>query len=206
MPKPDFLIDLSLLNPDKPIADIEAIRQFNPQRHEMEQLSGIVWVDEEKHGMIGFKDVTDNDFWIQGHMPGFPIMPGVLMCEAAAQLASFSARRSGLLADGRYPRGTEVVLETGRPNAAPTRRTHSPPHTRSPMRTYPNRRRALPLACAALVTLAACDDDDLVEPTASATFEFTKENVSAAYAQPASGTFAVPAGAAGPGPLHPGGV
>ena len=39
----ETLIDLSLFDVDQPIADIEEIRQYNPQRHEMEQLSAILY-------------------------------------------------------------------------------------------------------------------------------------------------------------------
>jgi 3-hydroxyacyl-[acyl-carrier-protein] dehydratase len=38
---------------------------------------------------VGYKDVTEKEFWIPGHMPGFPLMPGVLICEAAAQLCCY---------------------------------------------------------------------------------------------------------------------
>jgi 3-hydroxyacyl-[acyl-carrier-protein] dehydratase len=38
---------------------------------------------------LGYKDVTEKEFWIRGHIPGRPIMPGVIMIEAAAQLSSF---------------------------------------------------------------------------------------------------------------------
>ena len=39
--------------------------------------------------IVGYKDVAENEFWVRGHMPGFPLLPGVLMCEAAAQLCGF---------------------------------------------------------------------------------------------------------------------
>ena len=42
---------------------------------------------------LGFKDVTENEFWVRGHIPGRPIMPGVIMIEAAAQMASFFMKR-----------------------------------------------------------------------------------------------------------------
>lgn len=97
--RPDQLYDLESLNLnfDKPLCDIHEIRKINPQRHEMEQLTGIVMIDQEGQGLIGFKDITDQEFWIQGHMPGFPLMPGVILCEAAAQLAGFFARKFQIL-------------------------------------------------------------------------------------------------------------
>lgn len=97
--RPETLFDLTQLNLnfDKPLYDIHEIRKVNPQRHEMEQLTAVVHIDREVDGLIGFKDVTENEFWIQGHMPGFPLMPGVVMCECAAQLAGFYARKFELL-------------------------------------------------------------------------------------------------------------
>ena len=69
--------------------DRSAIAQVNPQAHEMAQLDGIIWHNLEKMMCLGFKDVTDHEFWTRGHIPGRPIMPGVIMVEAAAQLCSF---------------------------------------------------------------------------------------------------------------------
>ncbi len=66
----------------------------------MEQLSGIVHVDHDVHGLVGFKDITADEFWMKGHMPGFPLMPGVLLCEAAAQLAAFYGKKYNLLEAG----------------------------------------------------------------------------------------------------------
>ena len=45
----------------------------------MEQLSGIVKFDPEQGIIVGYKDVSSNEFWIRGHIPGRPLMPGVLM-------------------------------------------------------------------------------------------------------------------------------
>lgn len=99
---PQSLFDVSQFNYDKPLFGINDIRKVNPQRHEMEQLTGIVHVDRELDGLVGFKDVTDNEFWIQGHMPGFPLMPGVILCECAAQLAGFYARKYDILEAGDF--------------------------------------------------------------------------------------------------------
>ena len=94
-PKPLFAIDG--YDFDNPLFDQEAIRSYNPQRFEMEQLNGVVHVDVEAQGLVGFKDVTEDEFWINGHMPGFPLMPGVVQCECGAQLAGFFARKYNLM-------------------------------------------------------------------------------------------------------------
>lgn len=86
---PQLLYDINLLDFSRPLYDIEAIRRINPQRNQMEQLSAVLHVDRDKHLVIGYKDLTHEEFWVSGHMPGFPLMPGVIMCEVAAQLASF---------------------------------------------------------------------------------------------------------------------
>jgi 3-hydroxyacyl-[acyl-carrier-protein] dehydratase len=79
------------------VADQAAIRLVNPQRHEMEQLTAIILVLSEQHLIIGYKDVRPDEFWVRGHMPDYPLMPGVLMCEAAAQLCSYYVVTEGLL-------------------------------------------------------------------------------------------------------------
>lgn len=99
---PQTLYDISQFDFDNPLFDLDEIRKVNPQRHEMEQLTGIVYVDRENHGLVGFKDVTDKEFWVRGHMPGFPLMPGVILCECAAQLAGFYARKYNILGAGDF--------------------------------------------------------------------------------------------------------
>src|SRR5262249_2115821 len=79
------------------VADQEEIRRVNPQRFEMEQLTAIVHIDRDANGVAGYKDVTPDEFWCRGQMPGYPLMPGVLMCEAAAQLCSYYVITFGLL-------------------------------------------------------------------------------------------------------------
>jgi 3-hydroxyacyl-[acyl-carrier-protein] dehydratase len=81
--------DLATLDYDRPQFGIEDIRALNPQRYEFEMLTGIVYMDPARHLIVGFKDARPDEFWTRGHMPGFPLLPGVLMCEAAAQLCGF---------------------------------------------------------------------------------------------------------------------
>ena len=69
--------------------DQEFIRTVNPQRGHMEHLNGIVHVNSTSNELLGFKNVRDDEFWVPGHIPGRPLLPGVLMLETAAQLAAF---------------------------------------------------------------------------------------------------------------------
>ena len=93
----DLILEFSEYDPNRVLADISEIRRYNLQRFEMEQLSGILYVDEQRHICAGFKDVTHEEFWVRGHMPKAPLMPGVMMCEAAAQLSSYFAQKYDLL-------------------------------------------------------------------------------------------------------------
>jgi 3-hydroxyacyl-[acyl-carrier-protein] dehydratase len=89
MPAVELPIDLQSLNFDNPIIGIDQIRTVNPHRYEFEMLTAIVHIDPANHIIVGFKDVRGDEFWARGHMPGYPLFPGVLMCEAAAQLCGY---------------------------------------------------------------------------------------------------------------------
>ena len=86
---PVALVDPATIDTSRVLVDREGIRLVNPQRFEMEQLTAIVALDPERHLIIGYKDIEPDEFWVRGHMPDYPLMPGVLMCEAAAQLSSY---------------------------------------------------------------------------------------------------------------------
>ncbi len=91
---PPLLFDLSQIDlAGKPVFDKEAIGRQNPQRFEMQQLDGILWYDKDKFLVLGYKDVTENEFWIRGHIPSRPLMPAVIMVESAAQLLSFFVKQ-----------------------------------------------------------------------------------------------------------------
>src|SRR5262245_2725163 len=94
---PELNFDPARLDLTRSLADQDAIRQVNPQRFEMEQLTAIVYLDPEQHIVAGYKDVRPDEFWVRGHMPDYPLMPGVIMCEAAAQLCSYYIVTHGLM-------------------------------------------------------------------------------------------------------------
>ena len=93
----ELILDFSEYDPNRVVADIQEIRRYNLQRYEMEQLTAICHVDKERNICAGYKDVTHDEFWVRGHMPKAPLMPGVIMCEAAAQLASYFVQKYDLL-------------------------------------------------------------------------------------------------------------
>lgn len=95
-----LICDISSLDFDHPLADIDEIRKHNPQRYEMEQLTAILSLDVESGICIGYKDVSEDSFWVRGHMPDMPLMPGVLMLEAVAQQCSFHASKEDLIGEG----------------------------------------------------------------------------------------------------------
>lgn len=90
---PALLVDISKIDLNKVMFDRDAVLSVNPQNYEMQQLDGIIWYNKEANEILGFKDVTDKEFWVRGHIPGRPLMPGVIMVEAAAQLSSFFVKK-----------------------------------------------------------------------------------------------------------------
>ena len=81
---PQFLFDLSTIDLNRILFDREKIRLVNPQRGQMEHLDAIVHVNESTEEIIGYKDVRDDEFWVDGHIPGRPLLPGVIMIESGA--------------------------------------------------------------------------------------------------------------------------
>jgi UDP-3-O-[3-hydroxymyristoyl] N-acetylglucosamine deacetylase / 3-hydroxyacyl-[acyl-carrier-protein] dehydratase len=68
-----------------PIVDIQKILQYLPHRYPMLLVDRVVEFEPGKR-IVGIKNVTINEPFFQGHYPGHPIMPGVLIIEAMAQV------------------------------------------------------------------------------------------------------------------------
>jgi 3-hydroxyacyl-[acyl-carrier-protein] dehydratase len=68
-----------------PLLDIMAIREILPHRYPMLLVDQILELEEER--IVGIKNVTINEPFFVGHFPEFPVMPGVLIIEAMAQVA-----------------------------------------------------------------------------------------------------------------------
>ena len=95
---PPLIVDPASLNHGQVVADLEGIRRVNPQRYELEQLNAIILIDREQQIIAGYKDVRPDEFWVRGHLPDYPLLPGVLICEAAAQLCSYYITSAKLIA------------------------------------------------------------------------------------------------------------
>jgi 3-hydroxyacyl-[acyl-carrier-protein] dehydratase len=75
-----------------PILDIQAIRDILPHRYPMLLVDAILELEAER--IVGIKNVTINEPFFAGHFPEFPVMPGVLIIEAMAQVAGVLVLKS----------------------------------------------------------------------------------------------------------------
>ncbi len=91
-------VDFSEFDENKILVTKDQICEVNPHRFELMLLDGILFIDDER--AVGFKDISDDAFWVRGHFPERPLMPGVLICECAAQLSSYYALKTKLVDNG----------------------------------------------------------------------------------------------------------
>ena len=66
--------------------DINDIKKILPHRYPFLLIDRVIELEDDKRA-VGIKNVTMNEFYFPGHFPNMPIMPGVLIMEALAQVA-----------------------------------------------------------------------------------------------------------------------
>lgn len=81
--------------------DIKEIQDILPHRYPFLLVDRIIELESGKKA-VGIKNVTVNEPYFVGHFPGNPIMPGVLIVEAMAQVAGIMAFKSGVQGDSVY--------------------------------------------------------------------------------------------------------
>jgi UDP-3-O-[3-hydroxymyristoyl] N-acetylglucosamine deacetylase/3-hydroxyacyl-[acyl-carrier-protein] dehydratase len=84
------------------VLGIEEIMKVLPHRYPFLLVDRVIEMEEQKR-IVGIKNVTINEPFFQGHFPGHPIMPGVLIVEAMAQTG-------GVLLIGSFPEPSQKVV------------------------------------------------------------------------------------------------
>ena len=82
------ILDPATINTEDVAVTKDEILALNAQRDEFEQVDKLISIDLEEGLAVGIKTQKSDEFWTRGHIPGRPIMPGVLMIEMAAQISS----------------------------------------------------------------------------------------------------------------------
>ena len=86
---PALLFDISDIDLSRDVIDAQAIERIIPHRGNMRLLDGIVYEKQDLTRYVAYHNVREDEFWVDGHIPGRPVFPGVLMIETAAQLCSY---------------------------------------------------------------------------------------------------------------------
>jgi 3-hydroxyacyl-[acyl-carrier-protein] dehydratase len=84
-----FLFNLDGIDLSRRLLNREQLERWNPHRGQMALIDHVVWYSDDFKRGVALKHVRDDEFWVPGHFPGRPMLPGVLMIESGAQLATF---------------------------------------------------------------------------------------------------------------------
>lgn len=82
-----LLFDISGIDRSAILQSREQIEKWIPHRDQMMLLDRVVWMSNDQRQAVAMRRIRDDEWWVKGHFPGKPIMPGVIMIETGAQLA-----------------------------------------------------------------------------------------------------------------------
>jgi len=88
---PPLLLDLNQIDLNQVLLTQDQVYQHLPHAYEFRLLGGVCHIDLERLHIVGFADLRADDWWCRGHVPGRPLLPGVLMVEMGAQLSAVLA-------------------------------------------------------------------------------------------------------------------
>jgi 3-hydroxyacyl-[acyl-carrier-protein] dehydratase len=92
---PPLLFDVSKVDLSQIRLSQEQIYGYLPHRFEFMLLDGVCHWDAEAKQIVAFRDIKPDDWWARGHVPGRPLLPGVLMLEMSAQTSALLVKLSG---------------------------------------------------------------------------------------------------------------
>ena len=95
-----------LYKPELPM-NIQQIREYLPHRYPFLLVDRVTEITE--NSIVGYKNVSINEEFLQGHFPEYPIMPGVLIVEALAQVSGVL----GFVMNGEKPQPGSLFLFAG---------------------------------------------------------------------------------------------
>lgn len=96
------LVDLSTLDLEQDVLSEEELRTLLPHRHEFQLIDGICHLDLGTGLIVAHKTWEEDAWWGRGHIPGRPLMPGVLIAEGGAQAASVLMKKTGACGPERF--------------------------------------------------------------------------------------------------------
>ena len=91
--KDGAIFDTSGIDASARVCHKDGIHEWIDHRDVMSLLDAIVYIADDHSRAVGYKHVQPDEFWVPGHFPSAPILPGVLMVEAAAQLMNWMFNR-----------------------------------------------------------------------------------------------------------------
>ncbi len=92
--------------PELPM-NIQTIREYLPHRYPFLLVDRVVEITD--NSIVGYKNVSINEEFFQGHFPEYPIMPGVLIIEALAQVSGIL----GFVMNNQKPNSGSLFLFAG---------------------------------------------------------------------------------------------